>query len=87
MNMRPHADQWKYPDDIYLSKARALVRVMKSYQDMKTINKLDQRFVNFVYCHTAVTQEIMDLVGNDTARVWVPFILTELAQPSLPYEV
>ena len=24
IKMRPHADQWKYLDDIYLSKARAL---------------------------------------------------------------
>ena len=40
-----------------------------------------------MYSHTAKTQKIMDLVGDDIARVWVPFILTELAQPSLPYEV
>ncbi len=53
VNLKPHSEQWRYLDEIYLSKARAVTRVMKGYLEMDRIDKLDQRFVDFVHSHMA----------------------------------
>ena len=87
MKLKPHSEQWRYLDEIYMSKARALIRVMKGYLEMSRIDKMDSRFVDFVHSHTATVREVQDIIGEDTADKWVPFLLTQLAQPSLPYKV
>ncbi|MCP3664149.1 MAG: hypothetical protein GY696_16935 [Gammaproteobacteria bacterium] len=42
INLKPHSEQWRYLDEIYLSKARAVTCVMKGYLEMDRIDKLDE---------------------------------------------
>ena len=53
---------------------------------MDKIDKLDQSFVDFVHSHTATVWEVKDIVGEDSAKKWISFILKQLVQPSYPYD-
>ncbi len=83
IKLKPHSEQWRYLDEIYISKARALIRVMKGYLEMDRIGKMDSRFVDFVHSHTSTGRHVEVIIGAAPAGNWVPFLFTQLAHPSL----
>ncbi len=57
-----------------MSKGRALIRVMKGYLEIDRIEKMDSRFVDFVHSHTSTVREVQDIIGEDSAAKWLPFL-------------